>query len=396
MPFFRRNMKQSASQSRRLTGVESLEGRQLLIAAPLISELHVESDTETQFVEIQGTPDAEIPSGTYFVVLNGEGAGSTAAGNIQAMIDLGGLQFGSNGHLVITQGNSPFAVDSNATVISGTDGFDGIPDNRYTHDGSLGANRRFSFLSRGDSYLLIESATPPVAGTDYDSNDDGVLDSSMYGFSGEIRSVDHAIVVLGFRTVRDLAVSAAAADMFAAGDTAAAARETLWHHSLGCASAARSLGALADVAPAEAFLAGIVHDVGKLIFFDVIPDQYAELSAQADAGSIVSLEDAAFGINHQQIGQACAEEWGLPAEINSAIGHHHTPASASASRQLVAVVCVADALARAWNLGGENGSEDELAAALERAELPVSTDQIEELREQVQSDFRALQESCES
>ena len=222
-----------------------------------------------------------------------------------------------------------------------------------------------------------------------------VANSSMYGFSGDIRSIEHAIVVLGFRTVRDLAISAAAADMFATGDAAQAERETLWLHSLACASVAGKLAALVGVPPEEVFLAGIVHDVGKLIFFDVVPEAYIEIDRQGDSRTIVQLEESEFGVNHQCLGQRCAEEWGLPGTIDVAIGFHHEPESATFAEQLVAVICVADSLARVWHLGS-HGSEDELTFALQRTGLPISTDQIEEIQNQAVSDYEALQESCRS
>ncbi len=223
-----------------------------------------------------------------------------------------------------------------------------------------------------------------------------VANSSMYGFAGDILSIDHAIVVLGFRNVRDLAVSAAAADMFASGDGAAAARETLWLHSLACASIARTLAAHVEVAPEEAFLAGIVHDVGKLVFFDAVPEEYIQVNQQADSITIIDMEKSEFGVSHQVLGQRCAEDWGLPAEIDSAIGYHHEPEAAASAEQLVSVICVANALAHAWHLGCSNGTEEEATVALQRTELPLSTEQVEELRAQAVSDYEVLRETCGS
>ena len=222
-----------------------------------------------------------------------------------------------------------------------------------------------------------------------------VANSSMYGFSGEIRTVDHAIVVLGIRTVRSLAVSAATADVFL-GETSKAARETLWLHSLACASIAGTLASAVEVAPEEAFLAGMVHDVGKLVFFDVVPDDYAELEDRAGATTIVDMEDSAFGIDHQRIGRRCAEQWGLPGEINAAIGCHHAPERATFSEDLVSVVCLADALTRVWQPSNRRGVEDELANALERANLPIATSQLDELRPQALANLKALQQTCNS
>ncbi len=221
-----------------------------------------------------------------------------------------------------------------------------------------------------------------------------VANSSVYGFAGEIRSIDHAIVVLGFRTVRDLAVAAAAADMFADSDQADAARTKLWLHSLACGSVARALAGELAVAPGEAFLAGIVHDVGKLVFFDVLPQEYQEITREADSTTIFNAEEAAFGVSHPLLGQRCAEQWGLPAEIHAAIAHHHAPESTGQAADLVSLVCVADALAHGWQLGDDNGSEQEIDAAMERTGLSFTAAQLDDIRTQSVIDLETLQESC--
>ena len=107
-----------------------------------------------------------------------------------------------------------------------------------------------------------------------------IANSSMYGFAGEIRTVDHAIVVLGFRAVKNLAISAAAAGMFELGEVAKESRQRLWKHSLACASISGRLATRVDILASEAFLAGIVHDVGKLVFFRRHPRRIHECHAK--------------------------------------------------------------------------------------------------------------------
>jgi putative nucleotidyltransferase with HDIG domain len=223
-----------------------------------------------------------------------------------------------------------------------------------------------------------------------------VANSSMYGFAGEIRSIDHAIVVLGLRAVRSLAVAAAAADLFAMGESAQAARQNLWLHSLACGAVAGAVARCVGVATDEAFLGGIIHDVGKLVFFDVVPDQYATLQEQVDSTNIVAHETSAFGVDHSHLGLRCAENWGLPLELNAAIGFHHEPESATLAAQLAAVVCVANSLTRVWSLGGGHGVQDELHVALERTGLSLDAEQLAAIQVQATSDLQTLQETCPS
>ena len=219
-----------------------------------------------------------------------------------------------------------------------------------------------------------------------------VANSSIYGFPGEICSVDHAIVVLGFRAIRNLAVSFAAGDIFQGDDPAF--RE-LWQHSIGCATIAGLLAkTMPDVAAEEAFLAGMVHDVGKLVFLDVAPQAYTQVTESVDATTIISAEDQAFGLNHQQIGHRCGEQWGLPDEVKEAIATHHEPEMADFAPEVVGLVSVSSCLARFWELGGGSATEEELQAVIERCGLPVSQEIIDQIEQRAQSDYQALLSAC--
>lgn len=199
-----------------------------------------------------------------------------------------------------------------------------------------------------------------------------LANSPMYGFANKIRSVDHAVVVLGFRCVRDLGLSMAGADMFVQGDDAAEQRMALWQHSLGCATVARLLAErVSNVSPNEAFLGGIFHDVGKLIFYDLVPDDYIRLTAGSPSPSLVEQERQTFDVTHEQVGMRCSEDWRLPQTITHAIGYHHAPESAPGDRLFVSLIHVADLLAKAWKVG----SDEECVAVAEE----ISSDNLLEL-----------------
>jgi len=190
----------------------------------------------------------------------------------------------------------------------------------------------------------------------------------MYGFANKIRSVDHAVVVLGFRSVRDLGLSMAGAEMFAQGDTAAVQRTALWQHSLGCATVARLLAEqVPNVPPNEAFLGGIFHDVGKLVLYDLASDEYIGLTDASTSMSLVEQEQQIFGLTHEEIGVRCSEDWRLPPIITHAIGYHHAPKSAPQDQLFVSLIHVADLLARIWQIG----STEE--CVVDRGEVPTDT-----------------------
>lgn len=170
------------SRHRRLF-CEQLEGRRML--ALTISEIHIEvlgagNPEEDQYLEFRGTPGEVVPSGTYFVVIEGV---SSTAGSIDSVFDLSGLTVGSNGYLVLLEKNGSYQTDQNATVLKSTlPGFSGLPNGMFRDDSSN------HMLPGADSFLLITAPIAPphfdpdgsdsVDPSDVDSNNDGVLDGA--------------------------------------------------------------------------------------------------------------------------------------------------------------------------------------------------------------------------
>lgn len=222
-----------------------------------------------------------------------------------------------------------------------------------------------------------------------------VANSAAYGFGGQIKSLEHAAVVLGFRSVKNLAVSVAAASVFADGDSASRERQILWQHSLAAAVIARRLAELVpSVDPEEAFIAGMVHDVGKLVFFDLAPDDYAYDPNSLESTPTVDEEVETFGIDHGRVGNRCGVEWGLPEEINEAITYHHSPHSSEWAPELVAVVYAANRLAKAWGIGSQaKDVNEEVRANIPDVDLGIDDDQLEAIKESAPEEFAELSDA---
>lgn len=170
-------MRLPTRRSPRLT-VQRLEDRtvpatnNLYIDAVMFAPEFGNQDTQ-QFFEIRGQPGATIPSGTYFTVVDGS-PGAGAAGTIHAVFDLSGLQLGSNGYLVVTEAGNGYSINPNATVLKGTTtGFGGLPNNRFTDDSTL--SNRFAFIFGPNTFMLVNSPTAPVAGSNVDPTASGTL-----------------------------------------------------------------------------------------------------------------------------------------------------------------------------------------------------------------------------
>ena len=214
-----------------------------------------------------------------------------------------------------------------------------------------------------------------------------LANSPLFCPSGTVKSIPHAVSLLGLRKLKSVAMSVAGAAMFSSGDGATAQRKKLWDHSIGCAVVARCL---ADLVPGvdkdEAFLGGVFHDVGKLLFYDTIPAEYSEVTASFAGGQLVEEERFLFGVTHEEVGLVSATSWELPAEISTAIRWHHDPDSADDFARYAAVTHAADGLARVWCIGSvEHHESTAVESAADRFEL--TDDQLEAIKEHSRDAF---------
>lgn len=190
-----------------------------------------------------------------------------------------------------------------------------------------------------------------------------LANSPIYSPTTKIKSVSRAVSQLGISKMKSLALSAAGASMFASGSASSKQRGELWNHSVGCAIVSRVLASHAsDVEAEDAFLGGTFHDVGKLLFFDIIPEEYAQLCASKSGVALTDEEREQLGNTHEEIGLNSAHSWGLPNEIKSAIGWHHRAHEASVYPEIAALVGFADRLAKLWGLGTLDESLEDVVA----------------------------------
>ncbi|GEM_PF-640848 len=182
-----------------------------------------------------------------------------------------------------------------------------------------------------------------------------VANSAFYGFPREISTVQLAIVVLGFEQVKNLSLSVAVLRRFSSGkEHRLFDRQRFWDHAIACGVAGRMLAR--KVHPrmeGEAFVAGVLHDIGKLILIEYFFDEFSEALelAEAEELTIVEAEEQVLGVTHSDIGGWLAEKWNLPPSLVSAIAFHHRPAELEEPDELVHFVHLANALVRHHHIG---------------------------------------------
>lgn len=148
-----------------------------------------------------------------------------------------------------------------------------------------------------------------------------VVNSPFYGMSREVTTISQAVMTLGMRAVSALALSTSIYNISGKWDTSID-RIRFWRHSLEVAIASRDIAeAIRYECPEEAFITGLIHDIGLLVIEKSFPEKFDRIWKQAQSGeNIFELEDRTWGTNHARIGRFLLEQWHLPESICEAVG----------------------------------------------------------------------------
>jgi putative nucleotidyltransferase with HDIG domain len=183
-----------------------------------------------------------------------------------------------------------------------------------------------------------------------------LANSAYYGYPRHIATIIDAIGILGFNTIRDLVFVASVNKMLIG---KAVAGIDIWRHSITCAMTARAVARRVHFKPAGwAFIAGLLHDIGKIALGAYMKDAYDELllKAREELQPESRAEEEALGITHAAVGSRLAENWNLPHDFVEAIAYHHEPLKATENPRLTAIVHLANSVLISNRLDpGEDG-----------------------------------------
>lgn len=180
-----------------------------------------------------------------------------------------------------------------------------------------------------------------------------LVNSAYYGLSHKVTSVDHAVALLGMKVIKNLAFTATVFDTFHKGTGA------LLRHSVSCGVAMRILAAahpqLRGMDPDEAFVFGLLHDVGKIILEQFLAKEVesAHFHSRTNEIPLFEAERSVIGVDHAELGSRLAQQWGLSKDLVGAIAGHHclSQCTNDASRTLAATIAVADFICNASGIG---------------------------------------------
>ncbi len=165
-----------------------------------------------------------------------------------------------------------------------------------------------------------------------------IVNSAYYGFYRKVGGVSHAIVILGFNEIKNITLAACMIQAFSEEYNEIFNRNEFWVHSLGAAYTARALSAYTQNVKADnAFVIGLLHDIGKVILDQYFSRSYGIVLEEAmkKKESLHTLARNKLGIDHAEVGGIVTEKWKLPIPLVRAIQYHHTPMLVKSSEQEV-------------------------------------------------------------
>lgn len=192
-----------------------------------------------------------------------------------------------------------------------------------------------------------------------------IVNSAYYGMPRKIVTIREAVTMLGTDTIRTIVIGAS---VFSTLEHLSGLNksiiESMWRHSAACAAASRIIALRMGITEQEhAFVAGLLHDIGKIVLIFVKPNEYNEvINKIAQGKTSIETEQELLGFTHTEVGRIAAEKWSLPPLLVSVIGNHHDDTQQDC--ELVTVVKIADAVSNmaGYSIGlSENISISSLA-----------------------------------
>ena len=220
--------------------------------------------------------------------------------------------------------------------------------------------------------------------------------SAFYGFAQRLETVSEAISLIGIRQVEDLLVASSVIEVFEGVSAVHVNMESFWEHSLACGICARCIAIARQISAVEKFfLAGLIHDLGRLVLLSQVPKKATEIFAVYH-GQRILLRDAEreiLGFDHAQIGEELLRGWHYPPNLVQAVAHHHRPMAAGIFQLESSVVHVADYIVHVMQFG--NSGEKYIPPLNLRAweRVGMTPDLVESIIQSIDEQIEAVHES---
>ncbi|HKZ18157.1 MAG TPA: HDOD domain-containing protein, partial [Geobacteraceae bacterium] len=171
-----------------------------------------------------------------------------------------------------------------------------------------------------------------------------IVNSPLFRPMHEIKSIKRALIYLGFRHIREIALTCSIIDAFG-NRSGVFDIKTFWEHSFGVGVVAKIIAQRVRYPEVEkAYIVGIVHDIGEVLLSYYFMDDFQKIidMLQGTPKSFVEAEEIILGTTHCEVGLCLAKKWNFPPEYCDVILNHHTPMEATYDPTLTAIINLAD------------------------------------------------------
>ncbi len=235
-----------------------------------------------------------------------------------------------------------------------------------------------------------------------------LANSSFYGLNTKLNTIQRAIVVLGYKTLKSVVMAASTSNLLDREmKLYGYSKRGLWLHSIACAGIAHHLASktfrLGIELAEEAFVTGLLHDIGKIpiaaVLVEDIPGFASFMRANRGCG-VVEMERALAGIDHAEAGRAMMQKWKLSDTLANGIAEHHQQSARSdePEAQFAAMIALADCLCLELRLGLSPNypypTRTPIALIesldLEPADYVMLLDQVKEMKPDLEALFSSL------
>lgn len=219
-----------------------------------------------------------------------------------------------------------------------------------------------------------------------------VANSAYYGLPRGIISIRQALLLLGAHTVKGMALSIAVVASLHDRRTVSSSEHVLWRHIVTVAGYSQGIARrcrLGALAIEDAYVAGLLHDIGALFLLTHFPKEYQQILQSRSEHTTLQQEREIFGYDHAETGAMIAERWRLPERVVRVIGEHHAPFVPEGDiRLLTACVMQADL----WDAEAHGGAMSETTGVVQELSQILRIDEVtaQQIRQRVDDSVDAV------
>jgi putative nucleotidyltransferase with HDIG domain len=214
-----------------------------------------------------------------------------------------------------------------------------------------------------------------------------IANSALFGRRGMVSTLSRAIILLGFKTVHSLVI-AASTETFYRSTSTRFKDKLLWEHAVAAALAAGYLARDCRYRSVEeAFLGGLLHDVGKIALDLNLAERYQGIVERVynEGVTFIDAEREMLGFDHAEVGALVVKKWNLPEALEEAVRLHHRAMSALVDPTLCAIVSLANSACVKLGIGPERFPKLDLSSLDVAARLNMTADRLTRLLQTVES-----------